>query len=53
MRPRGRPRGQARPQGLNLCFVVIIFIIGRISIGKGAGLLPRALGYAYDKVVGS
>ena len=37
-------------------FVVIIFIIGGILIGRGSGLLPPPppfLGYAYDEVVGS
>ena len=34
-----------------LGFVVIIFIIGGISIGRGADLLPPPpLGYDYDKV---
>ena len=34
-------------------FVVIIFIIGGVSIGRGAGRLPLPLCYAYDEVVGS
>ena len=32
---------------------VIIFIIGGVSIGRGASRLPLPLSYAYDEVVGS